>query len=158
MIKWRLAPISEIKLNALNFELVQSEIRGWYDLMGKVKNNNQFKIWGFDMFEITQYKEINKSALIATFTLKINKWGDFCIREMAYFKSNDKRWVTFPSRQYEKDGQKKYFQFCTFETNELNETFKAKVLEALDKHIATLQPKAIQNDLFQNQKVNDVPF
>lgn len=45
-----------------------------------------------------------------------------------------------------------------FESNEMNESFKKKVIEALDKHILTLPPKAQQPDLFTENKVNEVPF
>jgi hypothetical protein len=87
--------------------------------------------------EITKYKEINKNSLQGTFTLKIPKWGDFLIHEMTYFKKDSNRWVSFPSRGYEKDGEKKYYSYCFFEDPAVLKSFSNKVLAALDIYFET---------------------
>jgi hypothetical protein len=158
MNKWRLANRNEIELDAPRIQLDEGSIMGWYEVLDKVKNELQFKIKESSMFEITQFKEINKSALVATFTLKIAKWGDFCIREMAYFKTHDKRWISFPSRQYESEGKKKYFQYCLFEKPEMTEAFKNKVLDSIDEYIKKNPSSQKQPDLFEDNEPGPPPF
>lgn len=85
--------------------------------------------------QITQYKEINKNSLQGIFTLEVPKWGGFQIREMRYFKKDSQRWVSFPQKEYEKDGEKKYYAYNSFKDAETLKSFQEKVLEALDKHL-----------------------
>jgi hypothetical protein len=84
------------------------------------------------MFEVTQYKEINKGSLKGTFNLKIPKWGNFIIRDMLYFKNDKNRWLSFPGKEYVKDDQKKYYQYNVFEDPETDKAFKAKAMDSLD--------------------------
>lgn len=87
------------------------------------------------MMEITQYKAVNKGPLIATINLKLPKWGGFIIRDIMYFKKADSRWISFPSRQYEAEGVKKYYSYCMFEDREQMNIFQIKVIEAIDQYI-----------------------
>jgi hypothetical protein len=109
---------------------------------------------------ITNFKHINKSALIGTFDLVIPKWGNFVIREMCYFQKGAQKWVSFPSKQYEKDGQKKYYPYNAFQDKATLDAFMHKVLEAVAK--VAPQPAA-QMPLFpelqeQESKDEGVPF
>ena len=60
------------------------------------------------MISISNYKEINKGSMVATFDATIVKW-EMTIRSMTLFEKDGKSWVYFPSRIYEEDGQKKYY-------------------------------------------------
>lgn len=102
--------------------------------------------------EIKNYKAINKNTLIANFSLLIPKWGNFIIREIAYFKKDNKRWISFPCRIYEKDGEKKYFPYMAFGEDSTFKTFQEKVLALLDEFLA-------KNPLQENMpNLNEVPF
>lgn len=103
------------------------------------------------MIVIENYKEINKGALIAKFNAIIPKWGDFIIHEMCYFKKDSKRWVTYPQREYEKDGQKKYFQYNGFKDMKMNDTFKNKILESIDEYLKKNPSSQQQPELFNNE-------
>jgi hypothetical protein len=104
--------------------------------------------------EILKYKSVKKNSFEASFDLKIPKWGNFIIREMGYFVKDNQRWVSYPSKQYESDGKKKYYPYCTFEDIEMNKKFMEQVLLAIDKYLATLP---VQEELPLGVQ-GDVPF
>ncbi len=107
--------------------------------------------------EISHYKEVNKGSLICTFTLKIPKWGNFYLREMGYFKTQEKRWISFPSKPYEVDGKRKFFAYAGFEDHNLGDAFQKQVFKVLDEFIAknsNQQPVAKEQSLFDE----DIPF
>lgn len=105
--------------------------------------------------DITQYKTVNKGALQAVFTLRIPKWGNFLIRDMTYFKKANQRWVSFPSRPYEKDGETKYYQYNMFEEKTMGEAFQKRALEALDKYISENPVQASMDQKKMNLDFND---
>ena len=79
---------------------------------------------------INDYHEINKGALKARFNVHIPEWH-LVIRDMSHFVQGNKQWVSFPARQYEQDGQKKYFAFLLFDDKEVKEAFNHACLEAI---------------------------
>lgn len=87
------------------------------------------------MIEILKFELVNKGAFIAKFTVKMHKWGGLTIRECALFESGNKRWITLPSRTYEADGKKKYFSFLAYEDRELDEKFKASIMQSVDEYL-----------------------
>jgi hypothetical protein len=103
--------------------------------------------------EITEYKAINKNSLLGKFNLKINKWGNFIIREVTLFSKDNRRWISFPAKAYEKDNEKKYFSYMIFEQREVFDQFQEKVLHALDNYFA-LHPEA-QVATRNNEVMND---
>jgi len=105
---------------------------------------------------ITNLKPINKNSLICTFEVKVVKWGNFFIRDICFFKKGEQKWLGFPSKQYEKDGEKKYFAYNGFESKETNEAFQRKVIAILEPML----PKETQLPLFpdQNQQNDGIPF
>lgn len=105
--------------------------------------------------EIIDFKSINKGSVIAKFTLKIHKWGDFLIKEMAYFKKDTSSWIQFPTRQYEKDGQKKYFHLCGFSDPEMLKSFQGKVIELLEKYIQEHPEKTGEPP---KMEIGEIPF
>jgi hypothetical protein len=94
------------------------------------------------MIEIIQYKPVNKGNLQGFLSIKIQKWGNFIIRDMAFFKKNDQKWVSFPQKSYEKDGATKYVSLNLFEDPTTSKSFQEKVLEALEE-VIKLSPNGI---------------
>lgn len=96
--------------------------------------------------KVLKYKEINRNSLRGTFDLKIDKWGGFIIRDMSFFQKGNNRWISFPSRPYDKDGEKKYYNLNLFENPETMREFQSKALQSLDQYLATApefsQPEA----------------
>ncbi len=87
------------------------------------------------MIEILEYKQLNKGVLQGVLNIKIPKWGNFIIKEISYFKKDSARWISLPSRMYEKEGKNKYYHFNMFEEPKMLEAFGKKILEALDEYI-----------------------
>lgn len=107
--------------------------------------------------EILNYKAVNKGVCIGTFTIKVPKWGNFLIKEMSYLQKGETRWVSFPQRQYEIDGQKKYFAYVGFENFELTKKFQAEVLKVLDEHLVKIKETVASADMGLNDS-NPFPF
>jgi len=107
------------------------------------------------MIEITHYKAVNRNSLLATFSIKVQKWGDAIIRDMNLFQKGNQKWISFPSRAYEVDGQKKYFSYFGFVDIEMQKKFLEKVMEALEEHIKKneILDAPVQGDIFE-----EVPF
>lgn len=111
------------------------------------------------MIEITHYKSINKNSLIATFSVKMQKWGNFQIRDCTLFQKGSQRWMSYPSRKYNADGKDKYFAFCGFEDRETNEAFQKKVLDAVDKYLITNpQPQDPTAQMKYISTDDEIPF
>ena len=79
--------------------------------------------------DIVNFKKIDRGCLEAKFDVVIGEWG-LTIREMTLLSKDGKQWINFPSRQYEKDGQKKNFDYVVFEKSR-KERFQAAVLEKI---------------------------
>lgn len=87
--------------------------------------------------EILNYRAHSSGALAGFFDLKIDKWGGFIIRKMKLFNKNGRRWVSFPSEKYEKDGETKYAPYNLFEDQAIMEKFSKEVVRILDDYILT---------------------
>ena len=89
------------------------------------------------MMIISDYKKIEgKGALSAAFNLTLPKWACFMIRGLTLFEANGKRWITMPSRQYEAEGKKKYYEHVLFPDRDTNDKFKTAILATLDQYVA----------------------
>ena len=60
--------------------------------------------------KINNVKPINKGILICRFDLELDKIG-ITIKECVLMNGSNGKWINFPSRQYEKDGEKKWFSY-----------------------------------------------
>jgi len=85
------------------------------------------------MSEIECLKFIPKSAgaLQGFADIFIAKW-QVEIFGVKLFMKNGHRWVSFPSRETEEDGVKKYWPYLRFRTKEHQDLFSSKVLFAID--------------------------
>jgi len=97
--------------------------------------------------DIINYKEINKGCLQAKFDVSIPEWG-LTLRELTLFSKDGKQWLGMPSRQYEKDGQKKNHDLVSFEKNK-RQRFESSCIEKI---------KSKQYQTRQEKQTDDVPF
>jgi len=93
--------------------------------------------------EIRDWKEINKGAVVASFTAYIPKW-QLMIRDMTYFEKGDQSWVNFPNRKYEKDGETRYYAFVMFE-EEARNRFNEACLKEIHKKREAVSVHSEQN-------------
>jgi hypothetical protein len=104
---------------------------------------------------IKDWRAVNsQSALKGSFTVEIPKWH-MQIRSITLFQKESQIWISFPSREYEKDGQKKYFSYIVFD-KETYDAFQKMCVEELRK-MGILAPKNPEDrlDAFGN---DEVPF
>ena len=83
--------------------------------------------------KIHNFKRIDRGTLIAKLELEFEEWG-LTIRDCMILKGKNGMWVSYPSRQYEQDGQKKYFHLVVF-TKEKQDQINNHVLERLKNEL-----------------------
>lgn len=84
--------------------------------------------------EILRYREVNKGAMKAFFSLKVPKMG-LIINECVLFESKGRRWISFPQKMVEANGEKKYYPYVQFSDKSLMATFSEKVMPAIDEYV-----------------------
>jgi len=112
--------------------------------------------------EIQNYKHLGKGYLQGTCDIKIPLWGNFIIYGISIFEKDGKKWISFPSREYEKEGQKKWFQHCRFESENMSEAFRNEFFKELDKYqkannpsvfdVSEKQPKTFAGGVLDTDK------
>lgn len=85
------------------------------------------------MIQVIEWRPANRKTFQGHFDIIIPKWGGFIICDMRYFKKDNKRWISFPSKKFEKDGKIGYYNYCKFHAACVNKLFNEKVLDALDQ-------------------------
>ncbi len=103
--------------------------------------------------EIKNYHPMDSGALRGIFDLTIPKWANVTIKGMKIFQKGNQRWTAFPSDRVEKDGETKYYPRLFFEDPEMKKTFQSSLVEALDKHIASLPEETPDEEIPE-----DMPF
>lgn len=112
------------------------------------------------MIEILKYTQIGKGSLVGKFNVKIPKWGGFIIRDMTYFQKGHQRWVGFPSKQFEVEGEKKYMQYVLFDEPTMQAGFQEKVIKALDEFFKKNNEASapIHQQTFDQDNYEEIPF
>ena len=93
--------------------------------------------------EICNLKVINKGVVRCGFNLFVEKWG-VEIKNLLFFQKGNSEWISFPSREYEEEGKKKYSPFIRFRDNKLMDAFSKQVIEAVKKEME----KEANEDIF----------
>lgn len=81
--------------------------------------------------EIIQYKAINKGGLIGAFNVALYPLG-IVIRDCKLCSKDGKNFISFPSREYEKDGEKKYSNYIAFTTQDADFKVKNAILKEIN--------------------------
>jgi hypothetical protein len=89
--------------------------------------------------EIKNYKTIGNGCLLGKFDILIPEWGGLTIHECTVFAKDGKKWICFPSREYQAEGQKKYFHLVRFE-QAVGKKLEASALNILEKLMITPLP------------------
>lgn len=84
---------------------------------------------------VTKYKRLEKeSSLKGIFSILIPDWGNFYVNEMKFFQKNTQKWIGFPDRVYDQDGEKKRFSYAGFQNLEDKKAFEHEVLKAIEEY------------------------
>lgn len=103
------------------------------------------------MYEIQNPRKINKGAFFGTFSVK--EPDGRITRDLKLFQKGANSWVSFPAREYEVNGEKRYFEYISYDTTEKVKSVKADILAAVELYLVT-------NPDFEEQKVqiDQAPF
>lgn len=101
-------------------------------------------------WEIKDYQVVNNGAVAGRFTLIV---GPMEIRGFTHFRSEDgSEWVAGPQREYEKDGERKFYPFVYFPDKERWTKFQDWALV----EIGRIAPKS-QRKVYEEES-DDLPF
>jgi hypothetical protein len=90
-------------------------------------------------FTVSNAKLIRKGTLIGSFDLEMP--SGLIVRGAMLFEKDGKRWVNFPSKEYQKhDGTKGYFPLLEFASREISDKFRDKVLPLANEAFKNLEP------------------
>lgn len=106
--------------------------------------------------EVLKYKEINKGAMLCSLSVFVEKMG-IEINDIIIFQKNGRRWANMPSRQYEKDGETKYFPYLRFRERDHQNAFSDQVVRAMEDYCMK-QASIQQEPPIPQQPEEEVPF
>jgi len=82
----------------------------------------------------TGYKQVGKGVVLGYASIFVEKWG-VEIFNITVFQKDGKRWISFPTREYEdEDGKKKYIPHIRFKNSVHMDLFTTKALAYIEKH------------------------
>jgi DNA-binding cell septation regulator SpoVG len=99
------------------------------------------------MIEIIDFKAMDKPIMKAIVSIKIPKWGGFIIRNIGVFEKDKQRWISFPSKEFEQEGKKKYHAYNLFEDPKIADAFRDKFFEAYDFYVKSKGTEIPNNEL-----------
>lgn len=88
------------------------------------------------MLEVKNIKLVNKGALVCSFTIFIDNLG-LSIHECKYFKKDNKKWISMPQREYEKEGKKYFFSYVWWE-KERQKALEQKIIPLIKESLENL--------------------
>jgi len=86
------------------------------------------------MVECKKFTPYKKGNLQGFADLYVDKWG-VTIYGCSLFKKEGKRWINFPSKEYEEEGEKKFIPMMNFESKHHQFAFSEKAKQAIDQFI-----------------------
>lgn len=106
------------------------------------------------MIECIKYFPINKKTCLGIANIYVEKW-DLEMYGITLHQKDGKRWVSFPSKEYEKDGEKKYAPYYRFRDKETYYKFCKAVKEAIEKDAQNHTLKINSGDMIDD---SECPF
>lgn len=95
--------------------------------------------------ECTSFKEMEKGIMKGYATIYVPKWG-IEIFNIQMCNKDGARWINFPSRQIEQNGEKKFLPFIKFMKKDHMDVFSKKVWEAVEKYLKTNSPSVFNDN------------
>ena len=97
-----------------------------------------------DKIIITRFTKQEKPVLKAFFSIQIPQYAGLCVNDLAYFEKGDQRWISYPQKPYEKDGEKKYANVVFFEEKAMQNV----ILQALDEYMKKSNQKQVKDEQY----------
>jgi len=80
---------------------------------------------------VSNWKSIHKNSLLGTFDLEFTGMG-LRIKGAMLLETNGRRWINFPSKEYQKNGERKFMPFLEWRDRETSERFSAAVVPLVE--------------------------
>lgn len=90
------------------------------------------------MIECMEIRGIKHEVLKAIAKVKVPSLG-MIVSDVKLFNKNDKYWVSLPTKEYEKDGKKNYYQFIQFIDKANGEKLLEEIKNCLVKELSVGQ-------------------
>lgn len=100
--------------------------------------------------EVGQYREVNKGAWKATFSLVIYPEGQK-ILDCRYFAQDNKCWFSFPQKEIKRDGKNEYIPLVSYLNKDYLKQLQLVVLDALKKIKPEMKNEQTQNQSYPRQ-------
>lgn len=97
--------------------------------------------------ECVRFTPVNKGTLLGYAKIFVPKWG-VEIDGITLHEKNNARWVSMPSKPYEKDGETKYAPYLRFREKTHYDIFCQKVKEAVQGFAGNPPQTTNQETLF----------
>ena len=107
-----------------------------------------------EVIEISNINPVMKNNLLATCTVYIKPWKIF-LHEVTIFEKGQNRRVGMPSRQYEQNGERKYAELITFDSDAVKKRFRDQICSAVDKYLES-NPDCTPEDVIKENE--NFPF
>lgn len=110
---------------------------------------------GVQMIEVQNINPVQKGSLLATCDVHIKPWK-LTLNEVKIFEKGANRWLGMPSKEYTNDqGEKKYTELVTFDSDSIKNRFRSQIMEAVDKFLST-NPDLTPEDVIKEDSA--LPF
>lgn len=86
------------------------------------------------MLEVCNINPVMKKSLLATCSVYIKPWHIY-LHEVKIFEKGAQRWIGMPSRTYEENGETKYIELLTFDSEAVKNSFRRQIMTAIDKYL-----------------------
>jgi hypothetical protein len=111
------------------------------------------------MIEIVHFRKFEKNTLQGFLEVKLPTSG-IIVRDIAVHWKNDNRWLSMPSRSYQKqDGETAFVPLVAFSDKKRWYRFQNLTFAALDEYISKQQPpepEKLETETIQRE--DDIPF
>jgi DNA-binding cell septation regulator SpoVG len=85
------------------------------------------------MIEIKNFEPCDKGFMKGKISIRVKKWGNFCIHDIGLFQKEGKSWLAFPNRKVKiNETEEKWLPYMIFEDPEMNRKFLENVKEVFD--------------------------
>ena len=107
------------------------------------------------MLEVQNINAVQKGSLLATCDVHIIPW-QMTLHEVKIFEKGANRWLGMPSKEFTNDqGEKKYTELMTFDTDHVKNRFRNQIMGAIDKYLQE-NPEMKPEDVIKED--DELPF
>jgi len=92
------------------------------------------------MIVCTKFKSYEKGCLRGFADLKFTSLGGLIVHGCTLNMKDGKRWINFPSKEIQENGEKKYLPILRFEERGMSEKFSEAAKKAIDAFCSQNQP------------------